>query len=132
MKLNNQNSLLKRRKPKQAIKTTTAKLWLGSKLYLNKTLKEKRSLQWTTVNKYFGYSEGQNDELRVATNWHWTKGDEDYLTHEEPRGTGGNTQGIREDNQTLDTGGRASYLKREEELIFQNKTGNDKTTQFKT
>ena len=26
---------------------------------------------------------------------------------------GGNTLGIREDNQTLDTGGRASYLKRE-------------------
>jgi len=28
-------------------------------------------------------------------------------------GTGGNTLGIREDNQTPDTGGRARYLKRE-------------------
>ena len=32
---------------------------------------------------------------------------------EGPRGTGGNTLGIREDNQTPDTGGRARYLKRE-------------------
>jgi len=38
--------------------------------------------------------------------------------------------GIREDNPTGDTLGRASDLKREErrgELIFQNKTGSDKT-----
>ena len=33
--------------------------------------------------------------------------------------------------QTGDTGGRASYLKREEELTFQNKTGHDKITDFK-
>ena len=39
--------------------------------------------------------------------------------------------GIREDNQTLDqtldTRGRARYLKREGQLVFQNKTGNDET-----
>ena len=34
-------------------------------------------------------------------------------THEGPWGTGGNTLGIRENNQTLDTGGRARYLKQE-------------------
>jgi len=43
-------------------------------------------------------------------------------------GTGGNTLGIREDNQTPDTGGRARYLKREGKVCdFQNKTGNDET-----
>jgi len=35
--------------------------------------------------------------------------------------------GIREGNQTLDTRGRARYLKREGKLIFLNKTGNDET-----
>ena len=35
--------------------------------------------------------------------------------------------GIREDNQTRDTRGRARDLKREGRLIFQNKTGNDET-----
>ena len=36
--------------------------------------------------------------------------------------------GIREDNQTLDTGGRTRYLKREGKVSdFQNKTGNDET-----
>jgi len=36
--------------------------------------------------------------------------------------------GIREDNQTLDTGGKARYLKREGKVSdFQNKTGNDET-----
>ena len=43
-------------------------------------------------------------------------------------GTGGNTLGIREDNQTLDTGGRASYLKQQGKVSdFQNKTRNDET-----
>ena len=32
-----------------------------------------------------------------------------------------------EDNQTLDTRGRARYLKREGQLAFENKTGNDET-----
>ena len=35
--------------------------------------------------------------------------------------------GIREDNQTLDARGWARYLKREGQLVFQNKTGNDET-----
>ena len=35
--------------------------------------------------------------------------------------------GIGEDNQTLDTGGRARYLETRGKLIFQNKTGNDET-----
>ena len=36
--------------------------------------------------------------------------------------------GIREDNQTLDTGGRATYLKQEGKVSdFQNKTGTDET-----
>ena len=35
--------------------------------------------------------------------------------------------GIREDNQTLDTRGRARNLKREGTLVFQHKTGNDET-----
>ena len=40
----------------------------------------------------------------------------------------GNTLGIREDNQTPDTGERASYLKQEGKVRdFQNKTGNDET-----
>ena len=42
-----------------------------------------------------------------TTFWHKTREDADYLTHEGPRGS-------REDNQTPDTGGRASYLKQEE------------------
>ena len=37
----------------------------------------------------------------------------DYLTHEGPRGPGGNTRESRRD-KTPDTGGRASYLKQEE------------------
>ena len=39
------------------------------------------------------------------------------MSTEGPRGTGGNTLGIREDNQTLDTVGRARYLKREVKLV---------------
>jgi len=41
-----------------------------------------------------------------TTHWHRTEGDADYVS---TRGA----KGIREDNQTLDTGGRARYLKRE-------------------
>jgi len=39
---------------------------------------------------------------------------------------------IKVDTQTHDTGGRASYLKREGWLILQNKTGSDKTRYKKT
>ena len=52
-----------------------------------------------------------------TTYWPGTKGDADYLNTRGTRGTGGNTLGIREDNQTLDTGGRARYLKREGKLV---------------
>jgi len=44
------------------------------------------------------------------------KGRRRLFEHKGPRGTGGNTLGIRGDNQTPDTGGRASYLKQEEKV----------------
>ena len=50
-----------------------------------------------------------SNDGRNRTYWHWTKGDADYLN---TRGTKGN-RWRQSDNQTLDTGGRASYLERE-------------------
>jgi len=66
---------------------------------------------------------------KVATHWHRTKGDADYMKMN-TLGTMGNRWkhfGIREDNQTLNTRGRARYLKREGQLVFKNKTGKDET-----
>ena len=51
----------------------------------------------------------------------------DYLNTRGAMGNRWKHFGIREDNQTLDTRGRVRYLKREGQLVFQNKTGYDET-----
>ena len=59
-------------------------------------------------------NEGRNRTQHTGTGHRETQ---TIWTHEGARGTGGNTLGIREDNQTLDTVGRARYLKREGKLV---------------
>ena len=55
------------------------------------------------------------------------KEEADYLSTCGAMGNRWKHFGIGEDNQTLDIRGRARYLKREGQLVFQNKTGNDET-----
>ena len=58
---------------------------------------------------------------------HETGEDKDYI-HMRIQGNQVETfRVIKGDTQTRDTGGRASFLKRKEKLIFKNKTGSDKT-----
>ena len=94
-------------------------------------LQESRSTAGSRQNcDYECYDHEARNAARQETEttfWHRTRETQTIWTHEGPRGTGGNTLGIREDNQTPDMGGRASYLKQVTYFIFQNKIVNGET-----